>query len=113
MKSLGRIVIGCILLISLGSCINGERRNAEKRVSDYKEFVDSIQVITTQKVVKRWDTIQYQNDLKKLNAEIAVSKISNKETIEKELNEATIQFELFKSKILVEQEKIKLEQIKP
>ena len=112
MKSFERIVIGCFALLSIVSCKNVERQNAEKRVKMYSKFVDSVEVLQTQIAVKSWEDIQYQNDLKIINAEIALNKINNKETIEKELNESTIQFELFKSKIIVEQEKIKLETAK-
>lgn len=112
MKTVRCIVIGFITLISIVSCKNEEQYNAEKRVSSYKKFVDSIQIITTESAVKNWDTIQYQNDLKKLNAEIALNKISDKKDIEAELNQSTIQFELLKSKIVIEREKIKLKETK-
>lgn len=109
MKSFERIVIGCFALLSIISCKNVERQNAEKKVKTYSQFVDSVKVLQTKTAVHNWNDIQHQNDLKIVNAKIALNKINNKETIEKELNESTIQFELFKSKIVVEQEKIKLE----
>lgn len=109
MKSFERIVIGCFALLSIISCKNVERQNAEKKVKIYSQFVDSVEVLQTKTAVHNWNDIQHQNDLKIVNAKIALNKINNKETIEKELNESTIQFELFKSKIVVEQEKIKLE----
>lgn len=115
MKSFERIVIGCFALLSIISCKNVERQNAEKKVKTYSKFVDSVEVLQTKIAVQNWDNIQHQNNIKKVNAKIALNKINNKETIEKELNESTIQFELYKSKIVVEQEKIKLEtaKIKP
>ncbi|HLP63864.1 hypothetical protein [Flavobacterium sp.] len=115
MKSFNWIVIGCFTLISIVSCKNVERQNAEKNVKVYSKFVDSVEVLQTETAVTSWGKIQQLNDQKKTNAVLALNKINNKETIEKELNESTIQFELFKSKIMVEQEKIKLEttKIKP
>lgn len=109
MKNFNWIVIGCFTLISIVSCKNVERQKAEKSVKIYSQFVDSVEVLQTKTAVHNWNDIQHQNDIKIVNAKIALNKINNKETIEKELNESTIQFELFKSKIMVEQEKIKLE----
>lgn len=113
MKSFNWIVIGCFTLISIVSCKNVERQNAEKNVKVYSKFVDSVEVLQTETAVASWGKIQQLNDQKKTNAVLALNKINNKETIEKELNESTIQFELFKSKIMLEQEKIKLETTKP
>jgi hypothetical protein len=112
MKSFEKIVIGCFTMLSIVSCKNVERQNAEKSVKTYSKFVDSVEVLQTKIAVNNWEAIQHQNDLKIINAKTALNKINNKETIEKELNELTIQFELFKSKIVVEQEKIKLETAK-
>lgn len=113
MKSFNGIVIGCFALISIVSCKNVERQNAENKVNAYAEFVDSIHDLEMKIAVTSWDKIQYLNDQKKIKAVLALNKINNKETIEKELNESTIEFELFKSKIMLEQEKIKLETTKP
>lgn len=112
MRRVRWIVIGFLTLTLIVSCKNEEQYNAEKRVSNYKKFVDSIQVISTEKAVQNWDSIQYQNDQKKLNAEIALNLIENKKKIEGQLNQSTIEFELFKSKIVIEREKIKLKESK-
>lgn len=100
------------LLILIVSCNEAERKNAENTVKKYAGFVDSVDVLEVKTASKNWDAIQGKNDHHKINAEIALNKVTDKGNIEKKLNRAILKFERFKGKVMLEKEKSKIERMK-
>ena len=91
--------------LSLVSCKNEERENAEVAVEDYTKYVDSISKIATSKALANWESIQADLDKAKAKAEISVKKVSNKKALQSSLDKGSIQYDKYRNSILAEKQK--------
>lgn len=101
-----------LLLFLIVSCKDEKKEMAKNYVESYSKFVDSVLNLKIRTAAINWDTVQSQNDQIKINTEISLNGVTNKEKIETRLNESTLKFEKFKEKVMIEREKTSIKSTK-
>lgn len=106
MSSITKLFLGITFtILSLVSCKNEERENAEVAVEDYTKYVDSISKMATSEAIANWESIQADLEKAKAKAEISVKKVSNKKALQSSLDQGSIQYSKYKNSIVAEKQK--------
>lgn len=106
MSSITKLFLGiAFTTLSLVSCKNEERENAEVAVEDYTKYVDSISKMATSEAIANWESIQLDLDKAKARAEVSLENISNKKALQSSLDKGSIQYDGYKSSIMAEKHK--------
>lgn len=106
MSNITKLFLGITFAtLSLVSCKNQERENAEIAVEDYTKYVDSISKIATSEAIANWESIQADLEKAKAKAEISVKNISNKKALQSSIDKGSIRYDGYKSSIMAEKYK--------
>jgi len=98
-----------ILIILLGivtvSCKTDKETKAEKAITDYQVYVDSINELTTTESKLNWDSIENQIQQRKQAAQNALNELKDKKDFESKILVSTDKYELYKNSYLAEKAK--------
>lgn len=92
------------------SCNNSDEKDAQKLVTEYTTFVDSVKVLSTEHFLTDWNTISALEETKKMKAEEGIIVITDKPAAQEKVNNASESFENHKKEI--EQSKTEIQKNK-
>lgn len=112
MKNL-KITLGLLAVaVSLTSCKDEKKTQAEKDVAMYTNYVDSISSIEMDKAAMEWEAIEADYNRLKMNAENGLTGVSESENLKESINNTTVRYEEYKVKVVTEKEKSDMENAK-
>ncbi len=112
MKNL-KITLGLFAVaISLTSCKDEKKIQAEKDVAMYTNYVDSISSIETDKAAIEWETIESDYNRLKMNAENGLTGVNESENLKESIDNTTVRYEEYKIKVVTDKEKADMENVK-
>ncbi|CAM4095020.1 MULTISPECIES: hypothetical protein [Flavobacterium] len=112
MKNLKRTLGVLAIAVSLTACTDGKNKQAEKDVTMYVNYVDSVSNIQMDKAAAEWDKIQSDYDRLKMNAENALTGEAENKDLRESIDNTTVIYEEYKIKVVTEKEKIDKENAK-
>ncbi|WP_445722378.1 hypothetical protein [Flavobacterium sp.] len=112
MKNLKRTLGVLAIAVSLTACTDGKNKQAEKDVTMYVNYVDSVSNIQMDKAAVEWDKIQSDYDRLKMNAENALTGEAENKDLRESIDNTTVIYEEYKIKVVTEKEKIDKENAK-
>lgn len=112
MKNL-KITLGLFAVaISLTSCKDEKKIQAEKDVAMYTNYVDSISSIETDKAAMEWEAIEADYNRLKMNAENGLTEVNETENLKESIDNTTLKYEEYKIKVVLDKEKADMENAK-
>lgn len=112
MKNLKRTLGVLAIAVSLTACTDEKNKQAEKDVTMYVNYVDSVSNIQMDKAAVEWEKIQSDYDRLKMNAENALTGEAENKDLRESINNTTVIYEEYKIKVVTEKEKIDKENAK-
>lgn len=112
MKKLKLPILIIILGIITVSCKTDKETKAEKAITDYQVYVDSINELTTTESKLNWDSIENQIQQRKQAAQNALNELKDKKDFESKILVSSDKYELYKNTYLAEKAK-EAEKAKP
>jgi hypothetical protein len=112
MKNLKRTLGVLAIAVSLTACSDGKNKQAEKDVTMYVNYVDSVSNIQMDKAAVEWEKIQSDYDRLKMNAENALTGETENKDLRESIDNTTVIYEEYKIKVVTEKEKIDKENAK-
>ncbi|MEW5677280.1 DUF6565 domain-containing protein [Flavobacterium enshiense] len=87
------------------SCKDEKKENADKNVSNYAAYVDSVSKIDTKTATENWEEIDAAATLKKSEAEASITEVSDKSQYEAKITASSNKYDEFR--VILEAEKQK------
>ncbi|MCG9790967.1 hypothetical protein [Flavobacterium algicola] len=107
MKKIQLSVFIAASAIFFTSCKDETQQNAEKKVTVYNQYVDSISNIAEENASENWDAIDSRYNQIKDEADLAVTTATDKDKIQSDLDEATTKYNDFKAKVVAKKQDAK------
>lgn len=112
MKNL-KITLGLLAMaVTVTSCTDEKKMQAEKDIAMYQKYVDSVSSLEMDKATAQWEAIQADFDRMKMNAENSLTGVKESEDLKATIDNATVQYEEYKVKVTTEKEKADMENTK-
>lgn len=112
MKNL-KLTLGTLLLATaFVACDNSKEKEAEKLVTDYTTYVDSVSNLNTEQSISDWEAIAAEHDTKKMKAESAVTGVEDKTKAENDIETASVTFENYKTDVQNSKARMQKEQLR-
>lgn len=92
MKNLNVIAVAALTALTISSCKNEAKDNAQKNVDHYVVFVDSINNLDAAERTANWDAIAAEYEARKIAADSAVVVLGDEKTTEK-INESNAKYD--------------------
>lgn len=104
MKNLNKFLILTALAVIVSSCKDEKQEMADKKVEQFKMYVDSISEVAAEKTAENWDSIQAKYDRTKMEAEEALNKLENKMDMDSIMNKTNSKYEEYKASVVLKKE---------
>lgn len=112
MKNL-KLTLGTLLLATaFVACNDSKEKEAEKLVTDYTTYVDSVSNLNTEQSISDWEAIAAEHDTKKMKAESAVTGVKDKTKAENDIETASVTFENYKTDVQNSKARMQKEQLR-
>lgn len=106
MKNLKNLTLALVAAASLVACDSGKKDEAQKNVDAFSNYVDSVTVVSTDKLNENWDNVERSYTEKKLQAQSYVETVGDDGAMKDKVNQADVKFSEFKANYLIEAEKL-------
>lgn len=93
MKNLNVVAVAALTALTITSCKNEAKMNAEKNVDQYVAFVDSVNNLDAAERTANWEAIANEYDAKKAAADSAVVVIGTDEKTDAKINESNAKYD--------------------
>ncbi|ESU20988.1 hypothetical protein FCR2A7T_07600 [Flavobacterium cauense R2A-7] len=87
------------------SCKDEKKEQADKAVSSYETYVDSISKVAPNDALGNWETIETSVNNKKTEAETALTDVKDKTAYETKIAASSEKYEVFKASLIAEKQK--------
>ena len=105
MKTLKLVFLSLSLVSLLISCETNEEQEAERNVSEFSKYVDSVTAETADDLKVNWENIEKEYTEKKLQAQSSVEALGGHPDLNVKLNKANSKYNEFKKSIQFEIDK--------
>lgn len=105
MKTLKLVFLSLSLVSLLLSCETSEEQEAERDVSEFSKFVDSVATEDTDSLKVNWENVEKEYTEKKLQAQSSVEALGGHPKLNEKLNSANSKYNEFKKNIQIEIDK--------
>ncbi|AWM12734.1 hypothetical protein DI487_01840 [Flavobacterium sediminis] len=99
MKNLLRLTGSTVFAIIMIACTDKENKISAQKIDNFTKFVDSISSVSINESSEKWKDIEATYQMKKNEAEQAITKIDNKVTAQENIDASTTKFDLYKSEV--------------
>ncbi|MES2241088.1 MAG: DUF6565 domain-containing protein [Bacteroidota bacterium] len=106
MRNLSKYLAIIALAIIASSCKDEKQEMANKKVEEFKIYVDSVSNVATEKTSENWEIIQAKYDKTKMEAEVAIKELENKTDMQATIDKTDSKYEEYKAKVISEKEAI-------
>lgn len=99
MKNL-KLTLGTVLLATIFvACDDSKEKEAQKLITDYTAYVDSVSNLNTEQAATEWEAIAAEHENKQTKAQSALIGVEDKTSAESEIDKANIAFETYKIEV--------------
>ena len=106
MKTLKNFTLVLVAAASLVACDNSKKEEAQKNVDAFSNYVDSVTVVSTEKLNENWNNVEKSYTEKKLQAQSYVETVGDDGTMQEKVNKADAKYNDFKNKYLLDAESL-------
>lgn len=107
MKNLKSLTIMLLSSIIFLSCKDGKEADAEKSITNFSNYVDSVSTISKENLKENWADIENTYSEKKLQAQSSLEITNNNPELKNKLDKVDAKYEDFKSKFQKEIDELK------
>ena len=95
-----------IILLGMVSCVNKEKKLADKRISELESYVDSLKKVSAEERQANWDEIVVDFEIKKENAKEAMLSLEESEKVvfQEKLNTSNARYDEIKVTVIANKE---------
>lgn len=104
MKNSNKFLALIALAAVVTSCKDEKQEAANKKVEEFKVYVDSVSEVATEKTAENWEAIQARYDRTKQEAQDAIDKLENKMNMDSIINKTDSKYEEYKAKVVAKKE---------
>jgi hypothetical protein len=102
MKNIGFAFIAVMII----ACENDKKTQAEKAVSNYVAYTDSISNVSSDELTDEWDIIEDAYLAKKIEAESSLENLEDRTELDQKIEESSLKYEAFKANLLAEKQRL-------
>lgn len=106
MKTLKLSILAIFVSASFLSCDNSKKQEAEKNVAQFSNYVDSVSVVSTEKLKENWENVENAYTEKKLQAQSSIESLGENPELNEKLNKVNSKYDEFKAKFQIDAEKL-------
>lgn len=100
MKNSNKFLALIALAAVVTSCKDEKQEAANKKVEEFKVYVDSVSEVATEKTAENWEAIEARYDRTKQEAQDAIDKLENKMNMDSIINKTDSKYEEYKAKVV-------------
>jgi predicted metalloenzyme YecM len=104
MKNSNKFLTLIALAAVVTSCKDEKQEAANKKVEEFKVYVDSVSEVATEKTAENWEAIEARYDRTKQEAQDAIDKLENKMNMDSIINKTDSKYEEYKAKVVAKKE---------
>jgi len=104
MKNSNKFLALIALAAVVTSCKDEKQEAANKKVEEFKVYVDSVSEVATEKTAENWEAIEARYDRTKQEAQDAIDKLENKMNMDSIINKTDSKYEEYKAKVVAKKE---------
>lgn len=104
MKNSNKFIALIALAAVVTSCKDEKQEAANKKVEEFKVYVDSVSEVATEKTAENWEAIEARYDRTKQEAQDAIDKLENKMDMDSIISKTDSKYEEYKAKVVAKKE---------
>lgn len=104
MKNLNSIIVASIIAVTVVSCADDKKTQAEKAVNNYVAYIDSVSNVASEDLAEKWDGIEDAYVAKKIEAESSLENLEDRMELDQKIQNSSIKYEEFKANLIAEKQ---------
>ncbi|MFL9832158.1 DUF6565 domain-containing protein [Flavobacterium sp. ST-87] len=100
MKNLNKFLVLAAIAVFMSSCKDEKKEMADKKVDQFKSYVDSISNVAAEETSENWESIEAKYEQTKMEAEEALNNLENKAEKEADMDKIATKYEEYKAEVV-------------